>query len=252
LRRLNVIGIGAGSPEYVTVQAITALNQTDVFFFLDKGEEKDDLLGLRREICARFIEHDRYRIVEAGDPVRDLAGPVYGDAVANWREQRTVLFEQLLRSELGEDQVGAFLAWGDPAIYDGTLRILDAVRARGVVEFELDVIPGISAVQALAARHQIPLTPTGGSLLVTTARGLADGWPHGVNDVVVMLDAKCAFRELADQDATIYWGAYLGTDDEILISGTIADCGAEIQRVRVEAHDRKGWVFDTYLLRRTP
>jgi precorrin-6A synthase len=251
LRRLNVIGIGAGSPEYVTVQAIKALNQTDVFFFLDKGEEKDDLLGLRREICERFIEHDRYRIVESTDPVRDLGGPVYGDAVANWRDQRTVLFEQLLRTELGEDQVGAFLAWGDPAIYDGTLRILDAVRARGVVEFELEVIPGISAVQVLAARHKIPLTPTGGSVLVTTARGLVDGWPNGVDDIVVLLDAKCSFTELDDQDATIYWGAYLGTDDEVLVSGTIADCGAEIQRVRAAARDRKGWVFDTYLLRRT-
>jgi precorrin-6A synthase len=249
VRRLNIIGIGAGDPEYVTIQAIEALNHTDVFFFPDKGEDKEDLLGFRQQICERYIEHDRYRIVESKDPGRDLSGPEYGDAVADWREQRIVLWERLLRSELAEGQSGGFLVWGDPAFYDGTLRILEAVRARGGLELELSVVPGISAVQALAARHKIPLTQVGGSLLVTTGRELTKGWPEGVDDVVVMLDAHCAFAEL-DPGTTIYWGAYLGSPDEILISGTIADCGDEIARVRSEARARKGWMFDTYLLRR--
>jgi precorrin-6A synthase len=51
---------------------------------------------------------------------------------------------------------------------------------------------------------------------------------------------------------TIYWGAYLGTADEILVSGPLAEVADEIQRVRARARDRKGWMFDTYLLRRTP
>jgi len=252
VRRLSIIGIGAGDPEYVTTQAIKALNQTDVFFFLDKGEDKEDLLGLRREICERYIEHDRYRIVESKDPERDLSGPEYGSAVAGWREQRIVLWEQLLAAELADGQSGGFLVWGDPAFYDGTLRILEAVRARGGLELELSVVPGISAIQALAARHKIPLTPVGGSLLVTTGRELTKGWPQGVDDVVVMLDANCSFKELDYPGATIYWGAYLGSPDEILISGTIADCGEEIARVRSAARARKGWMFDTYLLRRAP
>jgi len=174
VRRLSIIGIGAGDPEYVTTQAIKALNQTDVFFFLDKGEDKEDLLGLRREICERYIEHDRYRIVESKDPERDLGGPEYGSAVAGWREQRIVLWEQLLAAELADGQSGGFLVWGDPAFYDGTLRILEAVRARGGLELELSVVPGISAIQALAARHKIPLTPVGGSLLVTTGLELTE------------------------------------------------------------------------------
>jgi precorrin-6A synthase len=251
VRRLNIIGIGAGDPEYVTIQAIEALNHTDVFFFFDKGEDKEDLLGFRQQICERYIEHDRYRFIESKDPERDLGGPEYGDAVAGWREQRIVQWEQLLRSELAEGQSGGFLVWGDPAFYDGTLRILEAVRARGGLELELSVVPGISAVQALAARHKIPLTQVGGSLLVTTGRELTKGWPEGVDDVVVMLDAHCSFTEL-DPGVSIYWGAYLGSPDEILISGTIADCGGEIARVRSAARARKGWMFDTYLLRRAP
>jgi precorrin-6A synthase len=252
VRVLRIIGIGAGDPDYVTVQAIKALNQTEVFFFFDKGEDRDDLIRLRREICQRYIEHDRYRTVEVTAPPRDLAGPVYGDAVAGWHEQRVELYERLLSTELGDGQTGAFLAWGDPGFYDSTLRVLQTVLARGAVEFELDVIPGISAVQALAARHKIALTPIGGSVIVTTARQLTEGWPNGLNDVVVMLDPSCSFRTLDDQDATIYWGAYLGTPDEILISGTIEDCGEEIERARSAARARKGWMFDTYLLRRKP
>jgi precorrin-6A synthase len=48
----------------------------------------------------------------------------------------------------------------------------------------------------------------------------------------------------------IYWGAYLGTSDELLIAGPLAAVRDEIARVRAEARERKGWMFDTYLLRR--
>ena len=248
MRRLEVIGIGAGDPEYLTVQAINALKRTDVFFFTDKGDDKGDLLHLRNEICERYADRTRYRIVEMQDPVRDGRTP-YGDAVREWHEVRVELWENTVGSELADGQVGGFLVWGDPAFYDSTLRIFEAVRARGAFDFELDVIPGISAIQALAARHAIPLTQVGRPLTVTTGRQLGSGWPEGATDVVVMLDANCSFREL-DRELTIYWGAYLGTDDEILISGTIAECGETIAEVRSAARARKGWMFDTYLLRR--
>ena len=49
----------------------------------------------------------------------------------------------------------------------------------------------------------------------------------------------------------IYWGAYLGTPDEILIAGPLRDVGeprsSACARRRAE---RKGWIMDTYLMRR--
>ena len=39
-RRIHVIGIGAGDPDYVTAQAVDALNDTQVFFAMDKGDTK--------------------------------------------------------------------------------------------------------------------------------------------------------------------------------------------------------------------
>jgi precorrin-6A synthase len=249
VRHLKIIGIGAGDPEHVTVQAIDALNRIDVFFVVDKGEEKVDLLHLRNEICTRYISHRDYRTVELQDPHRDVNGASYSAAVREWHLKRVVQWERALATELDDGQVGAFLAWGDPAVYDSTLRILDGVRSRGALQFELEVIPGLGAVQVLAARHQIPLTQIGQSVLITSGRQLLEEWHGGENDVVVMLDANCTFLQLDDDRTTIYWGAFLGTKDEILISGTIAQCGLEIKRAREEARRRKGWVFDTYLLR---
>src|SRR5205823_3334371 len=43
VRKIHVIGIGAGDPEQLTLQAVRALRSTDVFFVLDKGEVKSDL-----------------------------------------------------------------------------------------------------------------------------------------------------------------------------------------------------------------
>ena len=55
---------------------------------------------------------------------------------------------------------------------------------------------------------------------------------------------------LPEQDLEIYWGAYLGTEDEILVSGTLRDVIGDIERARREARERKGWIMDSYLLRR--
>jgi precorrin-6A synthase len=249
MRRLNVIGIGAGDPEYLTVQAIKALNRTDVFFFTDKGDEKSDLLQFRNEICERYADRSRYRIVEMQDPSRDVRGELYGKAVREWHDKRVDLWKETVETELADGQVGGFLVWGDPAFYDSTLKIFEAVQARATFAFELEVIPGISAIQALAARHGISLTQIGRSLTITTGRQLSNGWPEGATDVLVMLDANCSFRELED-DLLIYWGAFLGTDDEILISGTIGERSETIAKARSTARSHKGWMFDTYLLRR--
>jgi precorrin-6A synthase len=250
MRKIFIIGIGAGNPDYITVQAINALNQVDAFFIIDKGPEKEDLVRLRKEICERYIKDRSYRIVEAADPPRDRAPSSYETAVLAWHEQRAVVYERLIGEELGEDECGAFLVWGDPSLYDSTLRIIDEIIARGAVAFEYEVIPGISAIQALAAKHKIALNRIGRSIHITTGRKIAQGLPNDIDDVVVMLDADCSFKAVTDNDIDIYWGAYIGTADEILASGNLRDLERDLERTRAEAKARKGWVMDTYLLRR--
>jgi precorrin-6A synthase len=252
MRRLLVIGIGAGDPDHVTVQAINAMNEVDVFFVIEKGHDTDELVRLRREICERYIDGHTYRIVEIPDPPRDRTTPAYRTAVEDWRDRRAERWERAIADELDEDGCGAFLVWGDPSLYDSTLAVLDRILARGSLEFEHEVVPGITSVQALTARHRIPLNRVGRAVQITTGRRLAEGFPDGVDEVVVMLDADCSFRHLQDDQIEIHWGAYLGMVDEILVSGTLREVGEEIERVRREARERKGWIMDAYLLRRNP
>lgn len=249
MRHVSIIGIGAGDPEQVTVQAIRAMNAVDVFFVISKGGDTDDLVALRREILQRYVEGDGYRTVEVVDPPRGRSADAHRAVVDDWRQRRADQWERLIGDELADGQRGAFLVWGDPAIYDSTLGVIDDVLARGNVAFEHDVIPGISSVQDLAARHRIGLNQVGGTIRITPGRRLAEQFADG-EDVVVMLDAKLAFAQIDDPDAEIYWGAYIGSPDQILISGRLADVKDEIVRVRAQARERKGWIFDTYLVRR--
>jgi precorrin-6A synthase len=250
MRKLLLIGVGAGHRDHITMQAVHALNTVDVFFAIDKGAEKDDLARVRREICETYISGRSYRTVAAPDPPRDRSPQSYEKAVVDWHESRAGIFERMIAKELGENECGAFLVWGDPALYDSTLRIVEQILARGAVAFAYDVIPGISSVQALAAAHKIPLNRIGEAIHITTGRKLAEGLPEGFDNVVVMLDGQCAFKTIKDADFDIYWGAYLGTRDEILVAGDLRRIGDEIARIRGEARARKGWIMDTYLLRR--
>jgi precorrin-6A synthase len=237
--KLYVIGIGAGDPEYVTMQAVRALNAADVLFLLEKADEQRELIELRREIIARYVDKAP-RVLSAQDPPRGRGA----QAVAAWRRARVDVFAHLVE-QLAEGESGAFLVWGDPSLYDGTLAVLDELRGR--IALDIEVVPGISAPQALAARHGIALNRLGGAVHVTTGRRLAGGLP--ADDVVVMLDGDQAFSRIGE-DVEIYWGAYLGTPDELLIAGPLAEVRDEIAGVRAEARERKGWMFDTYLLRR--
>jgi precorrin-6A synthase len=249
VRKIYVIGIGAGDPDQLTLQAAKAIGRTDVFFLLDKGEAKESMIELRRRLLKGYARPSR-RIAQGRDPERDRTPDDYKSTIEDWRHRRSEVTEALIREHLLQDEIGAFLVWGDPSLYDSTIGILDEILARGETVFEYEVIPGISSVSTLAARHKIGLNRVGRPFQVTTGRRLAEEWPPDVDDVIVMLDAHQTFGTVDGKDVDIYWGAYVGTEDELLISGPLDEVADEIRRVRAEARERHGWIMDTYLLRR--
>ncbi|MET7789510.1 precorrin-6A synthase (deacetylating) [Streptomyces sp900116325] len=254
VRQLLVIGIGSGDPDHLTFAAAKAMHRTDVFFVLGKGREKSALIQLRRDVLDEHLAGP-YRIVEAEDPWRDrfqdeCAG--YAEAVRDWRRRRADVCEKLIREELAPGQCGAFLVWGDPSLYDSTLGILEDIRARGEVTFEHEVIPGISSVSALAARHRINLNRVGRPIHITPGRQLSESLPNDDGDIVVMLDAHESFQHLAGSGVWIYWGAYIGTPDEILIAGPLDEVSGHIRHMRAAARAEHSWIMDTYLLRLRP
>lgn len=257
LKRIRVIGIGTGDPAHLTGEAIAALGTVDVFLVADKGERAADLVAARQGICNAHIPAGRaYRFVEVPDPRRgpDAEGDstAYGQGVRDWHAARVDAYAHVLATLQPHEETVGFLVWGDPAFYDSTIRVVDALTRR--LDFEHDVIPGISAPQLLAARHRIPLNRIGAPIHVTTGRRLLAEYDPALGDVVVMLDGHLACRGLVDRhpDLELFWGAYLGSSDEILVRGRLADVIDEVGRVRAKARERRGWLMDTYLLRPRP
>lgn len=247
MRRVTIIGIGAGNPRYLTVQATEALGRADVFFIPDKGEEKAGLNAVRAEMLKLYASAS-HRLAPFEVPARATT-PSYGAGVAAWREALRVAYRKLIEAELRDGATGAFLVWGEPALYDGTIGILDDLRAAGLM-IEIEIVPGISAVQALCARHGIALNRVGETITITTARRVLAGEADQLSSFIVMLDSQAAWRRFVHEDAEIFWGAYLGMGEEILVAGKIDRVADEIERVRRAARARNGWVMDTYLVRR--
>jgi precorrin-6A synthase len=241
---IAVIGIGTGNPEHITVEAIGALNAADRVLIPRKGAAKAELAELRRAICDRYLSNPATRIVEFDMPRRDEdAG--YREGVDAWHREIAGVWRGLLE---GVDGSVALLVWGDPSLYDSTLRILDHL-AEGGLAFARRVIPGVTSLQVLAARHGIALNSIGGPVQVTTGRRLREAVPEA-ESIAVMLDSGGAFWAVPAADFDIWWGAYLGMEQEILVAGPLAEVGARIIEVREAARAANGWIMDVYLLRR--
>jgi precorrin-6A synthase len=254
MRELLIVGIGPGHPDQLTVQAVKALNRVDVFFRIDKGDARGGLNSARDEILRRHVTRPGYRVVDIAEPARDrspdLTADGYQGAVQDWYEARARLIAAAIGTELGPDGVGAFLVWGDPSLYDSMLRIVERVLALGVVAFEYAVIPGVTSVQALAAAHRITLNRVGEPVHITPARRIADGLPEGLGSAVVMLDSAFVPAGFEEAGLSVFWGAYLSTPDEVLISGPLREVAGQIAETRAALRERHGWIMDTYLLRR--
>lgn len=253
-RQVKVIGIGAGSPGHLTQEAIAALRSVDVFLVADKGAAKDELVSVRRAICAQFIdgtEGEDYRFVTVTDPVRgpdaERDDTAYRSGVADWHAARADRYADVI-ADLPDDAVVGFLVWGDPAFYDSTIRVVDAIGER--LPIDPHVVPGISAFQALAAAHGIVLHAVGQPVHITTGRRLAAEWSPALGSVVVMLDGHLACQALVERapDLVIHWGAYLGLPQQTLRSGRLADVIDDLIALRAELRAEHGWIMDVYLL----
>ncbi|MBF4479469.1 precorrin-6A synthase (deacetylating) [Rhodococcus rhodochrous J3] len=246
--RVRLIGIGPGGPDDLTVAAVRALESVDVFLVPDKKRGVDDLVAVREEILRRHTSGS-YRMVVVPDPPRDRNPERYGDEVRDWHAARAEAYETVLLEQVREDETVGFLVWGDPSLYDSTIRVVERILERGRVWFDYDVVPGISSVQLLAARHRLVLNTIGGPITVTTGRRLLRDVAAGASNIVVMLDGGLACADL-DGTWSMWWGANLGTDDEELVAGKLAEVLPAIREARARAKQARGWVMDTYLLRR--
>lgn len=239
---LDLIGIGTGNPEHVTLAAIRAMREADLVLVPRKGDSKADLADLRRQICAQHLP-DLSRVAEFDLPVRDAETP-YIDAVNDWHDAIALAWKAAVDARLPAGGRVALLVWGDPSLYDSTLRI--AARL-GITP---RVVPGVTSLSVLTAAHAIPLNDLGAPVLITTGRRLREGWPESADTLAVMLDQGGAFTSVAPEGVRIWWGAYLGMEHQALIAGPLAEVSQRILDTRAALRAQHGWIMDIYLLRR--
>ena len=246
---LSLIGIGTGNPDHLTLQAVREMNRADLVLIPHKGADKSDLAELRRTICATHLT-GATQVVEFDLPRRDVTTPDYIYGVNDWHDAIATFWADMIALHLPSGGRVALLVWGDPSLYDSSLRIADRLRALGL-DLRVTVIPGLTSLQVLTAAHAIPLNTLGAPVLVTTGRQLRlHGWPAGVDTLVVMLDGACAFQGLPPAGITIYWAAYLGMPEQILEAGPLVVASPRIVARRAAARAMHGWIMDVYLLRR--
>lgn len=241
---LLLIGIGTGNPDHITRQAEKAIASADWIMIPTKGDNKADLADLRHDICAQIAGVDLSRILEFELPVRDPAIP-YVDRVHHWHDAIADVWQETIQVNIKTGKV-ALLIWGDPSLYDSSLRIASRLNPAP----KITVLPGLTSLQVLTAAHAIPINELAHPFVVTTGRQLRDnGWPTGMDTVAVMLDGECSFQSLENQNCQIYWGAYVGMKEEILIQGPLDQVTDQIVETRAKARENHGWIMDIYVLK---
>jgi precorrin-6A synthase len=239
---LWLVGIGTGHPDHLTLEGQRALQQASAVLLPRKGSGKEDLAHLRLALMEK--SGSKARIIPFDMPVRDETLP-YSDRVEAWHDEIALRWQTALNS--APDGPVALLVWGDPGLYDSTLRIAGRLTRSPRIR----VVPGITALQVLTAAHAIPFNTVGGAVTVTTGRRLRElGWPDGSETVVVMLDGQCSFQSLDLKKYFIWWGAFLGMQEQILDLGPLDEAAPRIVAARQALRQRHGWIMDTYLLRR--
>ena len=246
---LSLIGIGTGNLDHLTGQAISELNRADIVLIPQKGAGKADLADLRHAICAEVLTNPNTKIIGFDLPKRDADTPSYYQGVDDWHDAIAAAWHQAIAQNLGASGRVALLVWGDPSLYDSSLRI----SKRLIPAPKVEVVAGLTSLQLLTAAHAIALNDIGAPVVITTGRQLRDhGWPKGVDTVVVMLDGACAFQTLETKGIDIWWGAYLGMQNQLLIAGPLEEKGPTILETRAKARQNHGWVMDIYLMRKSP
>ena len=246
--QLFLVGIGTGNPAHLTREAEQAIRGADLILLPHKEDNKAELAQVRLSLLQELTVSEKH-IAHFDMPLRRQQGDDYDLQVDEWHDAIARRWQGCLQAHLpsGNGRV-ALLVWGDPALYDSTLRIASRL---GLNKEQVHVVPGITSMQVLCSAHGIALNEIGAPFQVTTGRQLREnGWPQGVDTLVVMLDGQCSYEQVTEPGAVIHWGAYLGMPQQILMQGPLAEVQTAISATRKQARQEHGWIMDIYLLRR--
>lgn len=150
--RLIGVGVGPGDPELVTVKAVRVLREADVVFVPIAGppisggsQTTRGELGRAEAVVLAYVDEERVRCLEFA-PSDDTA----------LREENWERAGAQIVKVIEEGNVAAFATIGDPTIYS-TFTYLTATVRSLFPNVKIELVPGITAMQDLAARSGMTL-----------------------------------------------------------------------------------------------
>lgn len=214
--RLYVVGIGPGDPELMTLKAVRILKEAPCIF-VPKGREEGTSLAL--SIVQKTLSLDNKEIVEAYFPMKKTMGTAdTGELDIKWNETVDAVVSRLDR---GMD--AAFITIGDPAVYSTFFYLYDRLLER-MPALNIEIVPGISSINAAAARAGLYLGLGNDRIAILPANYL-DGLQETLEkfDTVVLMKVSTVFDTI--RDTLIELG---------LASGAtyVARAGMEDERIR--------------------
>jgi precorrin-2/cobalt-factor-2 C20-methyltransferase len=142
--RLYGVGLGPGDPELLTLRAYRLLSQVPVIFVPKKTKQSK---SIAKSIVANLTPQMERKIV-------GMVLPMLRDKERlkdYWQQAANTIWDYLKK---GEDC--AFVNVGDPLLYGTFIHILETLQ-KNHPEIEVEIIPGISSINAAAARTIVPL-----------------------------------------------------------------------------------------------
>jgi precorrin-2/cobalt-factor-2 C20-methyltransferase len=174
--KLYGIGIGTGDPELLTLKAKRILEELDCLIIPKSKEEK-------RSLAYSIVS----QVVNKQWEIIDLILPMTKDKDrlnSCWSQAASQIIKIL---EIGKD-VG-FITLGDPSIFSTFGYILEQVKKMNP-ETQVEVIPGISAINSIAARIGQPLVQGEENLVIIPAlKDFRLEQLNGVFDNLVLMKA---------------------------------------------------------------
>lgn len=137
------IGVGPGAPDLLTIKAVSAIKESDYIFEVLSGEDKDSISGkIAKQHCRPSVQFIT------------LLFPMKRDKllVQNaWKNNAEKIAEKV-----NNGYVCSFVTIGDPMLYSTCSYIIKELR-KLIAPSLIEIIPGISSFQCLAAKAQIPI-----------------------------------------------------------------------------------------------